>query len=101
VNKKAASLTLFDFSLAAADPADVRVGTAAYRDPEVGARGRWDAAADRYSAAMTLYELLTGQRPASPDDASGRAPCRSRPSASTPACARRWPRSSPPRSRAP
>lgn len=70
VNKKAASLTLFDFSLAAADPADVRVGTAAYRDPEVGARGRWDAAADRYSAAMTLYELLTGQRPASPDDAT-------------------------------
>jgi serine/threonine protein kinase len=70
VNKKAASLTLFDFSLAAADPTDVRVGTAAYRDPEVGARGRWDAAADRYSAAMTLYELLTGQRPASPDDAT-------------------------------
>lgn len=71
VSKKAASLTLFDFSLVSADPADVRVGTAAYRDPEVTTRGRWDAAADRYSAAMTLYELLTGQRPASPDDASG------------------------------
>ncbi len=64
VGKKASSLTLFDFSLAGVDLADVRVGTAAYRDPGVGARGRWDAAADRYGAAVTLHELLTGQRPA-------------------------------------
>ncbi len=68
VQKKASSLTLFDFSLAAADAADVRVGTAAYRDPDVAGRGRWDHAADRYSAAITLYELLTGQRPASEED---------------------------------
>ncbi len=63
LQKKASSLTLFDFSLAGIDLADVRAGTAAYRDPEVAARGRWDAAADRYSAAVTLYEMLTGQRP--------------------------------------
>ncbi len=64
VGKKAQSLTLFDFSLAGVPATDVGVGTAAYRDPHLTARGRWDAAADRYSAAVTLYELLTGQRPA-------------------------------------
>ena len=69
VSKKASSLTLFDFSLAAADVTDVRVGTAAYRDPHVARRGRWDHAADRYSAAVTLHELLTGQRPAVEGDA--------------------------------
>lgn len=69
VGKRAAGLTLFDFSLAGVDLADTRVGTAAYRDPTVAARGRWDAAADRYGAAVTLHELLTGQRPApAPDD---------------------------------
>jgi serine/threonine protein kinase len=63
VQKKATSLTLFDFSLASAAPTDLGVGTAAYRDPYLADRGRWDFAADRWSAAVTLHELLTGQRP--------------------------------------
>jgi serine/threonine protein kinase len=61
--KKARHLFLFDFSLSALDPAAVTAGTPAYRDPGVPTRGRWDAAADRYAAAITLYELLTGTRP--------------------------------------
>ena len=68
VGKKARSLHLFDFSLAAAPFEDVRVGTAAYRDPHLPERGRWDHAADRYSAAITLHELLTGARPTVTED---------------------------------
>ncbi len=68
VGKKARSLHLFDFSLAAASLEDVRVGTGAYRDPSLAKRGRWDHAADRYSAAVTLHELLTATRPASGED---------------------------------
>lgn len=64
VGKKSQSLNLFDFSLAGMPLTDVGVGTAAYRDPYLARRGRWDAAADRYSAAITLYEVLAGQRPA-------------------------------------
>jgi hypothetical protein len=41
----------------------VRAGTAAYRDPFLPERGAWDAAADRWSAALTLHEMLTGVRP--------------------------------------
>jgi serine/threonine protein kinase len=63
VGKKSQSLTLFDFSLAEVAVTELGVGTAAYRDPFLPQRGRWDAAADRYSAAITLYELLIGQRP--------------------------------------
>jgi serine/threonine protein kinase len=66
VQKKSSSLTLFDFSLAAADPKDIAAGTAAYRDPFLAERGRWDHAADRYSAAIVLHEILTGQRPEAP-----------------------------------
>jgi serine/threonine protein kinase len=65
VKGKKKHLTLFDFSLAA-NPADkLDVGTAPYRDPYLWAadRGRWDAAADRWSAAVTLHEMLTGERP--------------------------------------
>jgi serine/threonine protein kinase len=68
VGKKSQSLNLFDFSLAGVPITDVGVGTAAYRDPFLAQRGRWDHAADRYSAAITLYELVTGQRPAIGDD---------------------------------
>lgn len=64
VGKKSQSLNLFDFSLADVPDTDIGVGTAAYRDPFLPRRGRWDAAADRYSATVTLYEILTGQRPA-------------------------------------
>jgi serine/threonine protein kinase len=61
--KKKKHLTLFDFSLSSVDAVDVRAGTPAYRDPFLPARGRWDDAADRYAAAITLHELLTGERP--------------------------------------
>ncbi len=56
-------LTLFDFSLAAAPLEDLEVGTAPYRDPFLPLRGRWDAHADRWSAAVILHEMLTGVRP--------------------------------------
>lgn len=58
-------LTLFDFSLAGSPIDKLDVGTAPYRDPFLWAdeRGRWDAAADRWSAAVTLHEMLTAERP--------------------------------------
>jgi serine/threonine protein kinase len=59
--KKANHLSLFDFSLAG-DSTPLDAGTAAYRDPFLRARGAWDAAADRWSAAVTLHEMLTGAR---------------------------------------
>ncbi|XXY16176.1 protein kinase [Sorangium sp. So ce216] len=62
-SKKQRHLYLFDFSLSMLDSAQTLVGTPAYRDPFVPLRGRWDEAADRFSAAVTLYELLTGTRP--------------------------------------
>jgi serine/threonine protein kinase len=68
--KERKSLTLFDFSLSRAPLDDLDVGTSAYRDPylplrpvEPGQAPVWDAAADRWSAALTLHELLTGVRP--------------------------------------
>ncbi|MFW6023332.1 MAG: protein kinase domain-containing protein, partial [Myxococcota bacterium] len=61
--KGAHHLTLFDFSLADADPTDLHVGTSAYRDPFLAHRGRWDFHAERWSAAVTLHEMLTGVRP--------------------------------------
>lgn len=68
--KERKSLTLYDFSLSRAPLDDLDVGTSAYRDPylplrpvEPGQPPVWDAAADRWSAAVTLHELLTGVRP--------------------------------------
>ncbi len=61
--KKTRRLFLFDFSLAAVPRDAIAVGTPAYREPFLPARGRWDEAADRWSAAVTLHELLTGTRP--------------------------------------
>lgn len=61
--KKAHHLTLFDFSLALIARSELGVGTSAYRDPFLPARGAWDAAADRWSVAVTLHEMLTGVRP--------------------------------------
>jgi len=63
VSNKAAHLTLFDFSLAASPITDIQVGTAAYRDPFLRLRGSWDYAAERWSAAVTLHEMLAGVRP--------------------------------------
>lgn len=61
--KRKRHLLLFDFSLSAAEATEVRLGTPAYRDPFLSQRGHWDDAADRWSAAITLHELLTGERP--------------------------------------
>ncbi len=60
---EAKHLTLFDFSLADAALSDLGVGTAAYRDPFLRERHAWDHGADRYSAAVTLHEMITGVRP--------------------------------------
>ncbi|MEZ4222315.1 MAG: BREX system serine/threonine kinase PglW [Polyangiaceae bacterium] len=61
--KRRNHLTLFDFSMASTPATEVGVGTAAYRDPFLADRGRWDDGADRWSAAVTLHEMLTGARP--------------------------------------
>ncbi|MCE9575765.1 MAG: protein kinase [Deltaproteobacteria bacterium] len=66
--KKARTLHLYDFSLASSPITELRVGTAAYRDPFLPDRRMWDHAADRYSAAVTLHEILTGVRPTRRDD---------------------------------
>lgn len=60
---KSNHLTLFDFSLAAMPDDELGVGTPPYRDPHLFERKRWDAAADRWSAAITMHEMLTGVRP--------------------------------------
>lgn len=59
-------LTLFDFSLSRAPLEQTGVGTPPYLDPffDPVHRPRYDAAAERYAAAVTLYEMATGQTPA-------------------------------------
>ena len=58
-------LMLFDFSLAGTPLDSTDLGTPAYRDPFLKSTGRrrWDEYADRYSGAVTLYEMVTGQTP--------------------------------------
>jgi len=56
-------LVLFDFSLAAVPSTDLRAGTPPYLDPFLGERQQWDLAAERYAAAVTLYEMATGETP--------------------------------------
>ena len=56
-------LVLFDFSLAREKSSQLRVGTPGYRDPFLKAPRQWDSAAERYSAAVTLYEMATGLLP--------------------------------------
>jgi serine/threonine protein kinase len=63
ISNKADHLTLFDFSLSRLPPTELQVGTAVYRDPYLRARGVWDFAADRWSAAITLHEMIAGTRP--------------------------------------
>lgn len=53
-------LTLIDFSLAGEPPEATLAGTALYRDP---ALDRWSHAADRYAAALCLFELYVGRHP--------------------------------------
>ena len=59
------SLVVFDFSLADTPAENIRAGTPQYRDPFLPLRTppRWDAYAERFSAAMTLHEMATGQLP--------------------------------------
>ena len=70
--RSAYHLTLFDFSLGfdfkaidSTSPglSQIGIGTTVYRDPFLRIRGSWDFAADRWSAAVTLHEMLTGVRP--------------------------------------
>jgi serine/threonine protein kinase len=58
-------LILFDFSLANASLDEIRVGTPPYLDPFLPLRKikRWDSHAERFSAAMTLYEMAAGALP--------------------------------------
>ncbi len=58
-------LVLFDFSLTRESPEEIRSGTPPYREPFLTQRPKpaWDVAAERYAAAVTLYEMATGTLP--------------------------------------
>lgn len=58
-------LVLFDFSLAGASADDVMAGTPPYLDPFLSDEGRqrYDLAAERYAAAVTIHEMATGETP--------------------------------------
>jgi serine/threonine protein kinase len=62
LTKQRNQLILFDFSLVRAPLDNLNVGTEGYRDPFLKLRKppRWDLAAERYSAAVTLYEMTLG-----------------------------------------
>ena len=63
--KAKARLALFDFSLSRAPVEQVDAGTPPYRDPFLGTgiRTAYDSAAERYSAAVVLYEMATAATP--------------------------------------
>jgi serine/threonine protein kinase len=58
-------LVLFDFSLSRTAPENIEAGTRPYLDPFLQLRRppRWDLYAERFAAAVTLYEMLTGHVP--------------------------------------
>jgi serine/threonine protein kinase len=60
--KQRLQLVLFDFSLARAPLDNVFVGTAPYLDPflKLGKPPQWEPSAERYAAAVTLYEMALG-----------------------------------------
>jgi len=62
INKQQNQLILYDFSLASAPLNNLVVGTTDYRDPFLKNRksGKWDPAAERYSAGVTLYQMALG-----------------------------------------
>jgi len=65
IGKKRLHLMLFDFSLARTPAESIRAGTRPYLDPFLPLRKppRWDLHAERFAAAMTLYEMATGSLP--------------------------------------
>jgi serine/threonine protein kinase len=58
-------LLLFDFSLSRAPRENIKAGTTGYLDPLLALREppQWDSYAERYAAAVTLYEMTTGTLP--------------------------------------
>lgn len=58
-------LVLFDFSLARTSPDSIQAGTRPYLDPFLPLRRppRWDLSAERFAAAVTLHEMMTGVLP--------------------------------------
>ncbi|MER7164646.1 BREX system serine/threonine kinase PglW [Micromonospora sp. NPDC000207] len=65
-------LCVFDFSLSATPADQVGAGTVGYLDPFLGPprRLRYDAAAERFAAAVVLYEMATGTLPRWGDNAN-------------------------------
>lgn len=63
--RKESHLVLFDFSLASTSADDLGAGTPPYLDPFLTdpGRGRYDLAAERYAAAVTMHEIATGETP--------------------------------------
>lgn len=61
-NRSENQLMLYDFSLTSAPLDNLRIGTAGYTDPFLKNRksSKWDLAAERYSAGVTLYEMTLG-----------------------------------------
>jgi serine/threonine protein kinase len=58
-------LVLFDFSLCRTPTDNISAGTHPYLDPFLSLRKppRWDLYAERFAAAVTLYEMAVGQPP--------------------------------------
>jgi serine/threonine protein kinase len=58
-------LLLFDFSLADTPAEDIRAGSVPYPDPFLALRRppRWDTYAERFAAAVTLYQMATASLP--------------------------------------
>ena len=58
-------LVLFDFSLCRTPADNISAGTHPYLDPFLALRKppRWDLYAERFAAAVTLYEMTVGQPP--------------------------------------
>ena len=63
--RKQSHLVLFDFSLAGTSTDDLTAGTPSYLDPFLSDEGRkrYDLAAERYAAAVTIHEMATGETP--------------------------------------
>lgn len=63
-DEEAGPIKLIDFGLAIGRDGSVSaVGTPLYRAPEIDRQGEWSAKCDQYSAAVVLFELLTGELP--------------------------------------